>query len=56
VTLHSLSSLLFSFSMNHRSDVGKSWEDTESSKKGKFVPMLNEFKHYSRKAYGGVDV
>jgi hypothetical protein len=26
------------------------------SKKGKIVPVLNEFKYYAMKAYGGVDV
>jgi hypothetical protein len=29
---------------------------TGKSKKGKVVPVLNEFKHYAMKAYGGVDV
>jgi hypothetical protein len=27
-----------------------------SKKKGKVVPVLNLFKHYAMKAYGGVDV
>jgi hypothetical protein len=30
--------------------------NNNNNNKGKVVPVLNEFKHYSMKAYGGVDV